>query len=514
MRIIRLQAEGFKRLIAVDISPEGDLIEVRGNNGNGKSSVLDAIFAALGGAGAAPEKPVREGEEVAVIRLDLGELIVTRYFTATGTTNLKVTTADGAAYGSGQTMLDKLVGAISFDPLEFLSLKPAEQAEELRKLVTISDPVTGELVNLEAIAKDRAALYTTRRDVNRDGVSLKARVEAAGGVRFVPEDAEDRDELLAQLASAAEVNGEIERDKASRESRRQTITDRKARVVELEDRIVDLEAQIAHARNEIGLLAKGTAEREAELEALPPVAVPIDVEALREAIAKADGIEANRRANEAREQLIAEFNGLKARSTGLSTEIAALDKRRAEAVAGAKMPVDGLELKLLEDESLSVYFNGVPFSQASDAERLRVSAAVAMAANPELRVLRLKDASLLDKTAVAALREMATANDFQIWAEFVGDEGAGIIMEAGEVRGADKPEPLPKPRQRKAKGEPEEREGEVAEAAEANVPHGTTPTTEGPTTLFERMSEASRPAPEPERKRPQSMTEFVTKPRS
>ena len=50
MRIVRLQAEGFKRIVAVDITPEGDLVEVRGNNENGKSSVLDAIFAALGGA--------------------------------------------------------------------------------------------------------------------------------------------------------------------------------------------------------------------------------------------------------------------------------------------------------------------------------------------------------------------------------------------------------------------------------------------------------------------------------
>ena len=88
MRIIRLQAEGFKRLVAVDITPEGDLVEIRGNNGNGKSSVLDAIFAALGGAAAFPAKPVREGEEAAVIRLDLGELLVTRYFTAAGTTGL------------------------------------------------------------------------------------------------------------------------------------------------------------------------------------------------------------------------------------------------------------------------------------------------------------------------------------------------------------------------------------------------------------------------------------------
>lgn len=512
MRIIRLQAEGFKRLVAVDITPEGNLIEVRGNNGNGKSSVLDAIFAALAGAGAAPEKPVREGEEAAVIRLDLGELIVTRYFTASGTTNLKVTTPEGAAFGSGQTMLDKLVGAISFDPLEFLSLKPAEQAEELRKLVDLVDPETGEMIDLATISSDRARLYAERRDVNRDGTAVKARIEAAGGVRHVPDDAPNRDELLAKLTGAAEKNARIERERARRVARDE-------RLASLDKEIDELEARLAAMKAErVGIA--DAAGRESPLELLE------DVDLLRDKLAEADRVDENRRANAAREGLIAEFEALKARSTELTASIAELDKRRAEAIAAAKMPVEGLELSLLEDGALGVLFNGVPFSQASDAERLKVSAAVAMAANPKLRVLRLKDASLLDKGAVEALREMASANDFQIWAEFVGDEGPGIVMEAGEVRGADKPEPLPKPRQRKAKDEPESREGEVAEAGVQPGPdaleNGGNPTLEAgaetsaaerpaaPTTLFERMGETQAP----ERRRPTAMTEFTSKPRS
>ena len=499
MRIIRLQAEGFKRLVAVDITPEGDLIEVRGDNGNGKSSVLDAIFAALAGAGAAPEKPVREGEEAAVIRLDLGDLIVTRYFTASGTTGLKVTTPDGASYSSGQTMLDKLVGAISFDPLEFLNLKPSEQAEELRKLVDIATPETGEMVDLKAISDERLALYNKRRDVNRDGANLKARIEAAGGVRHVPDDAPNRDELVVKLASAGETNSAIAEEERRRQSDEDAAAFRRAEIDKLKARLVELErAEVAYQ------------ESRAKLEPLPE---RVDVAELTAALAEADRIEENRRANAQRAAMIAEFDELKARSVGLSDAIKALDARRAAAIAAAKMPVERLELVLTEDDALTVHFAGVPFSQASDAERLRVSAAVAMAANPELRVLRLKDASLLDKRAVETLRAMATAHDFQIWAEFVGDEGPGIIMEAGEVRGAPEPEPLPKPRQRKPKEEP---------AAEADVPRETMPApgpaeTKGAddakgagSTLFERMADEPDAAP----RKPRAMTEFSTKPRS
>lgn len=504
MRIVRLQAEGFKRLVAVDITPEGDLIEVRGNNGNGKSSVLDAIFATLAGAGAAPEKPVREGEEAAVIRLDLGELIVTRYFTAAGTTGLKVTTPDGASYGSGQTMLDNLVGAISFDPLEFLSLKPAEQAEELRKLVTIADPETGEVVDLEAFATERAKLYSSRRDVNRDGVNLKARVEAAGGVRHVPDDAPDRAELVRQMAAAGDTNSAIDAEERNRAAGDAEQEVRLERIVELKRELVDLERSAA---------TYGEA-----VKARGPLPDRVDVAELSKALDEADRVQANRDANALRDGLIAEFEALKAKSVGLSADIKALDARRAAAIAAAKMPVEGLELVLREDDTLGVDFNGVPFSQASDAERLRVSAAVAMAANPDLRVLRLKDASLLDKGAVEALREMATSNDFQIWAEFVGDEGPGIVMEAGEVRGAPAPEPLPKPRQRKAKEDAptEEREGEVATAERSS---DAPPADGAPSTLFERMAALSgKPAddfkPTEETRKPRALSSFSTKPRS
>lgn len=50
MKIVKLTAENIKRLKAVEITPTGALVEVTGKNGQGKSSVLDAIWWALAGA--------------------------------------------------------------------------------------------------------------------------------------------------------------------------------------------------------------------------------------------------------------------------------------------------------------------------------------------------------------------------------------------------------------------------------------------------------------------------------
>jgi len=94
------------------------------------------------------------------------------------------------------------------------------------------------------------------------------------------------------------------------------------------------------------------------------------------------------------------------------------------------MPVDGLGF----GDGI-VTLNDLPFEQASDAERLRVSIAIAMATNPKLRVIRIRDGSLLDEDSMKMIAEMAKDGDFQYWIERVDSTGTvGIVLEDGEVK--------------------------------------------------------------------------------
>ena len=135
MRIVELRANNFKRLKAVRIKPCGNLVRIEGRNAQGKSSVLDAIEAALGGARHSPEVPIRNGTNKATIIADLGELIVERTFTTKGGPALEVRTKDGVPQKSPQAILDKLLGDLGFDPEGFVRLKPADQLLELKRLV-------------------------------------------------------------------------------------------------------------------------------------------------------------------------------------------------------------------------------------------------------------------------------------------------------------------------------------------------------------------------------------------
>ena len=156
MKIVKFTAENVKRLKAVEITPDGTVQVITGRNAQGKTSVLDAIWLALGGGGASREtpRPIRDGEDKASVTLDLGDLMVTRTWTGDKTA-LTVKSADGAKYPSPQSVLDALVGRLSFYPLEFTRLSARDQVAALLDLVDLD-------VDLAALAAERQVAYDRR----------------------------------------------------------------------------------------------------------------------------------------------------------------------------------------------------------------------------------------------------------------------------------------------------------------------------------------------------------------
>lgn len=194
--ILKLTSENCKRLSVVEITPQGNLVVIGGQNGAGKSSVLDSIEFALGGDPSA-RMPVRRGEEKARIVVDLGDIVVRRTFTAAGGTSLVVTDADGKKQSTPQAILDKLVGRLTFDPLAFAREKPKSQAEILRGLVGL---------DFTAHDAEHDKLFNDRTAVNREAKSLEARIDGIPKHEGVPDKEESTADILEEQRKAAEVN--------------------------------------------------------------------------------------------------------------------------------------------------------------------------------------------------------------------------------------------------------------------------------------------------------------------
>lgn len=408
MKIINFKAENIKKLVAVEITPDGNVVKITGKNGAGKTSILDAIMYALGGTASVSKQPIRKGQQHALVELDLGDLIVERKFNQKEgdeyTSQLVVRNKEGAKFSSPQRMLDELVGRLSFDPLEFMRMKPAEQFEALRDLLGL---------DFSKLELERRALYDTRTDLGRQYREKKAQLE---GIQFDPEGAtveESATAIMDEYQKAADANKVIinARDDVVRLERD---------IEQHEARIKEIQRQIEHDR---ALLEAKTKTAKQQLQ---------DVDAIKRRLDELEANNRNARAFQQHQQLAAQVSDLEKQGKAKSAGIEAVDQKKADMIAAAKMPIEGLQFG-----DGYVLYNGVPIEQASAAEQLRVSLAMAMAMNPKLRVIRITDGSLLDGESMKVVEQLAANNDYQVWMELVDESGeVGVVIEDGMVKAA------------------------------------------------------------------------------
>ena len=418
MKILRFYGENVKRLKAVEIKPDGNLVQITGKNGHGKSSILDSIAWALDFAAHGQSVPIRKGATTAKIVLDIGDngasqLVVERRFTEKAS-YLEVRNSEGFKAGSPQKILDDLVGAISMDPVAFLRQRAADQVETLRRLVG---------VDFSALDVERKHLFAERTLVNRDG---KNKAGELAGIQFAAEQPYETVDVSALL----EEQRQAETENRRRDSADRSLTEAQREVTKHTNRIAALREELASAQSDLDFWNGRVGELELQCDV-----TRIDVEPIRTRIAAANETNAKaaawRSKKELHDRLSAEVDGLRTKSASLTQAIDQIDTDKAKTIAAADMPVTGLGFG-----DGCVTFDGLPLEQASDAQQLEISMAIAAAMNPKLRVLRIRDGSLLDDDALARVAAWAEEKDMQVWMEIVqSDSPTAVWIEDGAVAG-------------------------------------------------------------------------------
>ena len=424
MRIVKLEAENIKALRAVEITPTGHLVEITGRNGQGKTSVLDSIWWALAGASAVDPVPIRTGETEARIRLDLGEIVVTRHFREGKDggfpSRLTVETAEGARFPSPQALLDGLLGALAFDPLAFSRLPAREQYIQIRDMVGL---------DFAGAEESNRADYAERTDANQVAKVKRAAADSIDVPVNAPVEPVSVTALMAELDAADNANRELSQRAIRRASVLKVAADLEAKADRSDARAAELRKEAdrfaAIAANEREL---ANSERKFAADA-PPLPDPIDTAPIRDRIAGAEQVNAAVASHERKAELAREAGTAETESKRLT---AAMDARKADMLKrleAADMPVDGLGMA---DGAVTLHSR--PLVQASDAEKLDVSCAIAMRQNARLKVLRIRDGSLLDEESKARIAAKAAEQGYQVWMECVDSSGKiGIVIEAGEV---------------------------------------------------------------------------------
>lgn len=424
--IIELQAENFKKLRAISIRPNGNLVQLTGRNGQGKTSVLDSIFFALKGQKALPLKPVRKGTERLKVVLELDECVVTRTLAADSTTSQLTIVMKGnhKRDKTPQEFLDQLYGALTFDPLAFVQMSIKEKIEELRRTANVD-------LDFEAMEEANAEDFKARGLVNKAMKELEARRNGMETLEGLPEKRIDEQQIMARMNQAGEANRKAQELFAAKMKLGAAATQLGVRQTECESRINLLKEQLVEAEQALKDVARELkAANKAFFDA--PEGEPVDVGALTAELQSAQRTNQAIDKRDAKAALQDEIDAKKKESYSYTDRIDRRMEQKREALESAKIPVEGLTF-----DERQVLYKGIPVENLGEGEQIRISAEIGMAANPKLRVMCIRHGEALDEDGLKILADMAEAHDFQIWMARVDSSGkVGIVLEDGMIAGS------------------------------------------------------------------------------
>ena len=419
MTVVRLDVDSYKRLRAAHVTPTPTgLVLVRGKNAAGKSSLIESMLEALGAEKS--ELPITEGEHTAEVVVDLGAIVVRKKWTrdsgGKAKPTLTVEAADGSAVKGPAGVLKELRSHFA-DPVAFLDMLPAEQVKTVLSVLGLAE----ELDRLEALA---AGHYERRRDLGRDVDRLaKALAEIQSEVEGLPVPPTEGtiDELATELQRIKEHNAVIEQGLYTMHFAEERGKEATARLARLQEEVANQETAIANQRGAWASASESIKGKERE----DPEPIVERMRAHEEAAKHAgrrELMESTRGSHAAAVELRDTAEG---GLFGARSEIASL-------LGSATFPVDGMAY---DHEAKVITIGGIPFSQASQAERLKAAAAIAMAGSPAIRVMFAREGSLLDEESRVQLATIAEASGFQLWLECVDSNaaGAGVWIEEGEA---------------------------------------------------------------------------------
>jgi hypothetical protein len=422
MKITLIEVKNYKRLEYISIAPgDRNIVLIAGKNRQGKSSLIGAMSAAIGGGKEAAEEPIRKGQKRADIKIEYdGELVVHRKFLASGASTLEIKNKVGTL-SKPQQVLDKLIGSRFLNPLEFMRLAEKKQRDVLIQCASID-------LDLDAHAKKRKSVFDERTNANRDLKRYTAELDSLPDPGEIPE-VTSPDELLAKLEALTAKEAEKEKAKS-------TLGVMRAEAVRGKNRVDDLKRQLEGAEKAYETFVKDGKVQLAKAEELAKEDHAEEIDKTKEELKTANA------ANEERVRRVALLERETNATTSLgeasmeidrlNAELEELDKIKATALAEAKMPIKGLDV----DEDRVVY-KGVPLSQASGAEQLQVSLALAAAMSPELKDIWVEDGALLDQESLDQVHAFAINSDLRVWLERVGESDDDcIIIEEGRIKGA------------------------------------------------------------------------------
>lgn len=423
MKIQRLSINNVLAIEELDLDVSDGLV-VKGVNGSGKTSILDALKLAFGDK--ARTELIHKGKERGEVLLVMEDgTEIRREITPEGMQRAQIKGPDGKKVATPQRFLDTIARALSFNPVQFLAL-PAKQQT---KLLADAFPVDIPRDRIEAITRGLVALDEIDFDVNGLEVvdqvyklAYKARTELNGEVK------QTRSLLETERAKVPEgFNPEAVRNVSSADladelsairRHNKQVEDVQTTLNQLGNKKEQLQAKIAELQAELAEVEKKEVRGREWLEQNPPK----DAEVLEKRLQELD----TQRQYLAAHDKTAEYTGLlteaERNAQALDTVVKELGTLPSQLVREAQIPIEGLRVK-----DGQIFVDDLPLSNLSEGEQTRVAVQIAAAGAKELKLLCIDGAEKLSSDARTRLIQDVINAGMQVFMTEVSDADSLVI---------------------------------------------------------------------------------------
>lgn len=391
IKINKLEIENVKRVKAVKVEPTANgLTVIGGRNGQGKTSVLDAIAWALGGDRYRPSEAQRRESTIPPnlhIVLNNG-LVVER---KGKNSDLKVTDPEGNK--AGQQLLNEFVEQFALDLPKFMESNNREKANVLLQIIGVGN----QLATLEAEEKD---LYNERLAIGRIADQKEKFAKEQPYYPDAPKELVSASELIRQQQEILAQNGENQRKRENLHRLEQEYQKINGQLEELLKRQATVKSDIDIARmSAADLRDRSTAELEAS-------------------ISNIEEINRKVRTNLDKDKAEEDAQAYRDQYAGLTKKIEDTRKKKTDLLDSAELPLPELSVKDGE-----LVYKGQKWDNMSGSERLIVATAIVRKLNPKCGFVLLDKLEQLDTD---------TLNEFGKWLEQEGLQAIATRVSTGE----------------------------------------------------------------------------------
>lgn len=437
MKIIALSIDGVRKINALEMEfTDNGLIEIRGKNGQGKTSILDAFEVLIKGNKFFEKDMINHDKDKARIVGYIDDYKISRVITEKSS-RLVVEKNDGSTVGKPQDFLDSIINGLTFNPFPFLNKTGEQKLKFLMDLFEIDFTDVNE--NIKVIEDERLLLGREIKNMQLtpvqkvDPVDVQELFEKKHAIdqsnnELMDEFNRTKEEKIKEIS---EFNAEQQKNDEIRMEKSNTLVDLLKEKEELETKLKDILIRVDRLNEEIESIPPRMEPMTYEAEIDYPILQ--DTKEIEEQITRAQ--ETNIKASEY--QIFLDMKKKKGKKQleydRFTNEIKILRNKKTEMLREIKVPVDGLEIR--ED---GLYHNDIYSENWGEAEALKISSELCISMNPQLRAGFLDSGESFDDDSRAVLDKWAKDNDVQIFITIVdSDKGTSndnvFYIEEGEI---------------------------------------------------------------------------------